>query len=54
MLQIIQMGKAKVLEENPVLMSICSPQIPYELDRDGSWASAIRGQQIDLLGRAES
>jgi len=48
------MGKTKVLEENPVLVSICSPQIPHELNRDSSWASAIRGQHINLLGREES
>jgi len=29
-------GETKVLEENPVLVSICSPHIPLDLDRDRS------------------
>jgi hypothetical protein len=50
----IEIWKNEVLRENPVLVSICSPQIPHELDRDGSWSSAIRGRQINLPSQGES
>jgi hypothetical protein len=48
------MGKDEVLEEKRVLMSICSPQISYELNRDGTWVSAMRGWQINAQSQGES
>jgi hypothetical protein len=37
--------KTEVLREKPVTVPFCPPQIPHGLTRDGTRASAVRGQR---------
>jgi hypothetical protein len=47
-------GKTKELEERPVPMPLCPPQIPHGLTRTRNRASGLRGQRLTAWAMARS
>jgi hypothetical protein len=45
-------GKTKELEEKPVPVLLCLPQIPHELTRERTRASAVRGRRLTAWAMA--
>jgi hypothetical protein len=45
-------GKTEVLGEEPVPVLLCQPQIPHELTRDRTRASAVRGRRLTASDKA--